>query len=146
MWVESKIMRLGHAPPFFKADSPIIIGVYFCEEVIEIAAGDRETSATQSSPQFGFRDFTVVIVIDTSEECKEFFFGLLNECAKFWDDVSRIGPSWCVMIGRRTVIRYAPIAICVYSSHHLVQELIRIFQSYSILLANDVCTACRVLR
>lgn len=73
----------GHVPPFFEADGAIVVRVYFGEEVVEAAVGDRESSATQRNAQFVSRYFAVAVVVDGVEQREEFLFCLLDKGAKF---------------------------------------------------------------
>lgn len=61
-------------------------------------------------------------------------------------DISTIGTRQCATRRRLTIVCDLPVSISVDSLHHIVQEMVRIFQSYKVLLANDVYTVCPVLR
>lgn len=56
-----------YVPPFFKTNGPIIIGIHFGKEFVEVAIGNSKSGSPQSRAQLIFGDPAVAIVVDGLE-------------------------------------------------------------------------------
>jgi hypothetical protein len=133
-----------YIPPFFKTDGPVVIGIHLCKEFIEVAIRDGEAGSPQSRAQLIFGNLAVAIVVDALEQVEELLFRLVHEFAEFWQ-VSCQQMTPLVEEEELTVFSNSPVPIAIHSLHYLVQELVRIFQGYSILLATGSLRATSAL-
>lgn len=77
-----------YVPPFFKTNGPVIIGIHFGKEFVEVAIGNSKSGSPQSRAQLIFGDPAVAIVVDGLEKVVELLFGFVYELAEFWAVVS----------------------------------------------------------
>lgn len=125
-----------NVPPFFEADCSIVVLVDLREESVQSGIGHRESSAAEGSLKLFFIKLAIVVVVDTREKSQQLLFGLLDECAKFFEKMSATH-RMCIHSSELTVVLYTAVPVGIYCAHHLIKEAVRIFQRCRLLLARN---------
>ena len=61
-----------------------MVDIHFVEELVELGAGDRETSSSERQLQLVLVEFAVVIAIDALEELPKLLFRMLHKDLELW--------------------------------------------------------------
>lgn len=125
-----------HLPPLLEADGPIVVGIKLEEKVVQLRIRHREPGTAEGSAKLVFRQLAVMVVVNALEEVQELLFCLMHKGAElFSGESAKVDGNVIDCAQMLTVVLDAPVSISVYCLHHVVEEMVRILQSYRRVLA-----------